>query len=233
MNRRQLLVGLGGLVGSGGMAAGTGAFTSVDADRQANVEVSDDGNGFLQIYPSDRGTLDQPNGTFALSTGTPGNQLTIDINDAGGTSQTQPGNDGVGVGVDSKYVFDDVFRVRNEGTQDVFVQVNSLTVDTDPSGSATGGEVRIDFFASQGADTNSTGPSFSSVDVIDGTNELAVPVGTSRAIGIRVETVDGSKYGGVDNPGASVNIAPGTTTTINADATSANDVDPGTPSDTL
>ena len=231
MNRRQLLVGLGGLVGGGGMAAGTGAFTSVDADRQANVEVSDDVNGFLQIYPSNRGSLDQPNGTFALSTGTPGNQLSIDINDASGTA-----TGGVGVGVDSQYVFDDVFRVRNEGTQDVFVQVNSLTVDTDPAGSATGGEVQINFFASQGADTNATGPSFSSVDVIDGTNELAVPVGTSRAIGIRVETVDGSNYGGVNNPNGTVNIASGTTTTINADAaddTGATNVDPGTPSDTL
>lgn len=231
MNRRQLLVGLGGLVGGGGMAAGTGAFTSVDADRQASVQVSDDVNGFLQIFPSNEGSLDQPNGTFALSTGTPGNQLSIDINDAAGTA-----TGGVGVGVDSKYVFDDVFRVRNEGTQDVFVQVNSLTVDTDPAGNATGGEVRIDFFASEGADTNTTGPSFSNVNVIDGTNELAVPVGTSRAIGIRVETVDGSNYGGVNNPDGTVNIASGTTTTINADAaddTNATNVDPGTPTDTL
>lgn len=231
MNRRQLLVGLGALVGGGGVATGTGAFTSVDADRQANVEVSDDVNGFLQIYPSDKGSLNQPNGTFALSNGTPGNQLSIDINDASGTATGS-----MGTGVDSKYVFDDVFRVRNEGTQDVFVQVNSLTVDTNPAGNATGGEVRIDFFASQGADTNSTGPSFSNTDVIDGTNELVVPIGTSRAIGIRVETVDESNYGGVNNPGGKVNIASGTTTTINADAaddTNATNVDPGTPSDTL
>lgn len=232
MNRRQLLVGLGGLAGGGGIITSTGAFTSVDADRQASVEVSDDVNGFLQIFPSDRGSLDQPNGTFALSNGVPGNQLSIDINDAAGTA-----TNGIGVGVDSKYVFDDVFRVRNEGTQDVFVQVDSLTVDTEPAGSATGGEVRIDFFASQGADTNPTGPSFSSVDVIDGSNnELTVPVGTSRAIGIRVETVDGSNYGGVNNPNGTVNIASGTTTTINADAaddSGANNVNPGTPTDTL
>ncbi|GGI99774.1 hypothetical protein GCM10008995_07040 [Halobellus salinus] len=233
MNRRQLLVGLGGLVGGGGVITGTSAFTSVDADRQANVQVSDDVNGFLQIYPSDRGSLDQPNGTFALSNGVPGNQLSIDINDASGTA-----TGGVGVGVDSQYVFDDVFRVRNEGTQDVFVQVDSLVVDTDPAGPGnTGGEVRIDFFASQGADTNATGPSFSGADVIDGVNnELTVPVGTSRAIGILIETVDGSNYDGVNNPTGTVNAPPGTTTTITADAADdggATNVDPGTPSDTL
>ena len=231
MNRRQLLVGLGGLVGGGGIITGTGAFTSVDADRQASVEVSDDVNGFLQIYPSTRGNLDQPNGTFATSTGSPGNQLTLDFNDAAGTSSGS-----LGVGTDSRYVFDDVFRVRNEGTQDVFVQIASLDVKTDPN-VGTGGQVLIDFFASEGADTNTTGPSFGNVDVIDGsTNELSVPVGTSRAVGVRIETVDESNYDGVSDPAVSgVNIASGTETTVNADAAddgSANNVDPGTPTDT-
>ena len=195
MNRRQLLVGLGGLVGGGGMAAGTGAFTSVDADRQANVEVSDDVNGFLQIYPSNRSPLDQPNGTFANNNGTPGSQLSLDINDAAGTD---PGS--TGIGTDSRYVFDDVFRVRNEGTQDVFVQIDSISTTTDPPSGASGGSIEVDFFASAGADTNSTGPSFSSVDVIDGTNEMLVPVGNVRAVGMRIETVDGSNYDGVSAP---------------------------------
>ncbi len=232
MNRRQLLVGLGGLVGGGGMAAGTGAFTSVDADRQASVQVSGDVNGFLQIFSSNRGTLNQPNGTFATSTGSPGNQLTLDFNDADGT-----GSGSIGVGTDSRYVFDDVFRVRNEGTQDVFVQIASLDVETDPN-VGSGGQVLIDFFASEGADTNTTGPSFENVDVIDGSaNELSVPVGTSRAVGVRIETVDGSNYDGVSDPAVrGVNIASGTTTTINADAaddTSVTNVNPGAPSDIL
>jgi hypothetical protein len=230
MNRRQLLAGLGALAGGGGIITGTGAFTSVDADRQATVQVSGDVEAFMQIFSSNEGSLDQPNGTFALSNGT-GNQLAIDINNATGTSG------GVGIGVDSQYVFDDVFRVRNEGTQNVFVQINSLVTNTDPAGSATGGEVRIDFFASQGADTTTTGPSFSDVDVIDGdNNELVVPVGTSRAVGIRVETVDGSNYGGVSNPEGTANIATGTETTVNANASDddeATNVDPGTPNDTL
>lgn len=232
MNRRQLLVGLGGLVGGGGVISGTGAFTSVNADRQATVEVSGDANSYLQIFPSDTGTLDQPNGTFATDNGTPGNQLAMDINDAAGT-----GTGSIGVGADSKYVFDDVFRVRNEGTQDVFVQIASLDVQTDPN-NASGGQVLVDFFASQGADTNTTGPSFGKVDVIDGSrNELSVPVGTSRAVGVRIETVDESNYGGVSNQFVSgVNITSGTTTTITADAADdggATNVDPGTPSDTL
>lgn len=232
MNRRQLLAGLGALAGGGGIITGTGAFTSVDADRQASVQVSGDVEAFMQIFPSNQGTnLDSPNGTFATSTGTPGNQLTFDFNDSGGTASGS-----VGVGTDSEYVFDDVFRVRNQGTQDMFVQIASLDVKTAPN-TGDGGQVLIDFFASEGADTNTTGPSFESVDVIDGSsNELEVPVGASRAVGVRIETVDGSNYDGVSDPQITgVNIASGTTTTVNADASddsSVNNVDPGTPSTT-
>lgn len=225
MNRRQLLVGLGGLVGGGGMAAGTGAFTSVDADRQATVEVSSDTAGYLQIYPSDEGTLDEPNGTFATQTGG-GNELGIDINDASGTSGSS-----VGAGLDSEYVFDDVFRVRNEGTQDVFVQIDSVVTDTEAPGSATGGEIRLDFIA------GGNQPSFSNADVIDGSaNEMLVPVGNVRAVGILLETLDESEYGDVNNPTGSSRIDPSTTTEIRADAADdggATNVDPGTPSNTL
>lgn len=231
MNRRQLLAGLGALAGGGGIITGTGAFTSVDADRQASVQVSGDVEAFMQIFPSNQGTnLDSPNGTFATSTGTPGNQLTFDFNGGGAASGS------VGVGTGSEYVFDDVFRVRNQGTQDMFVQIASIDVKTEPN-TGDGGQVLIDFFASEGADTNTTGPSFESVDVIDGSsNELEVPVGASRAVGVRIETVDGSNYDGVSDPQITgVNIASGTTTTVNADASddsSVNNVDPGTPSTT-
>lgn len=233
MNRRQLLVGLGGLVGSGGMAAGTGAFTSVDADRQATVEVSSDTAGYLQIYPSDEESLDEPNATFATQTGG-GNELGIDINDAAGTTGSS-----LGAGLDSRYVFDDVFRVRNEGTQDVFVQIDSVIVDTQSS-TGTGGEIRLEFIA------GGNQPSFSGADVIGGDpnaspptsapNELVLPVGKVRAVGIRLETLDESNYDDVSNPTGSSNIDPNTTTEIRADAaddTSATNVDPGTPSDTL
>ena len=224
MNRRQLLVGLAGLAGGGGVITGTGAFTSVNADRQATVEVSSDTAGYLQIYPSDEGTLGEPNGTFATQTGA-GNELGIDINDANGTAAGS-----IGAGVDSRYVFDDVFRVRNEGTQDVFVQIDSVVADT-TSSLGTGGEIRLDFIA------GGNQPSFSGASVIDGSaNEMSVPVGTVRAVGIRLETLDGSEYDDVNGPNADSRIATGTTTEVRADATddgSATNVDPGTPSDIL
>lgn len=183
----------------------------------------------MQIFPSDRGNLDQPNGTFATSTGTPGNQLAIDINDTAGT---EPGS--TGVGTDSRYVFDDVFRVRNEGTQGVFVQIDSISTTTDPAG-ASGGSIQVDFFASEGADVSSTGPSFSGVDVIDGSaNELVVPVGEVRAVGMRIETVDGSNYDGVSSRNGDEETAGDTSTTVTADAddSGVNNVDPGQPTDT-
>jgi hypothetical protein len=223
MNRRQLLVGLAGLASGGGVITGTGAFTSVNADRHATVQVSSDTAGYLQIYPSDEGTLGEPNGTFATQTGA-GNELGIDINDAAGSA---PGS--LGAGVDSRYVFDDVFRVRNEGTQDVFVQIDSVVTNTVNTGS--GGEIRLDFIA------GGNQPSFSGADVIDGSaNEMSVPVGNVRAVGIRLETVDGSQYGDVTGPNDSNNIDSTTSTELRADADddgSVTNVDPGQPSDIL
>lgn len=42
MNRRNVLVGLGGIVASGGALLGTGAFSTVTADRTVTVETSGD-----------------------------------------------------------------------------------------------------------------------------------------------------------------------------------------------
>jgi hypothetical protein len=214
MNRRQLLVGLGGLVGGGGIAAGTGAFTSVDADRQASVAVVDEDKAFLSIFPS----YGQPNGTFADTTSgtTPGEQITFDINDRSGTA---PG--GVGVGLDSTYNFDDVFRVENGGTQPVFVDVATL-VDT-PILGTNDGDVTIKFTAKDSSGNR---------NVIDGsTAELKVPVGGQRPVGIRLLTDDESTYGSVNGP-TDTDRTDGPITTITGDATndSGNAVDPGTPS---
>lgn len=219
MKRRSVVLGLGAaLTGAGGLF-GTGAFTSVDADRTATVGVAGDDSGFLRIFPSP----DPANGSFA-STGPAnvGNQLILDFNDE--IPSTTNSNGGIGVGMDSEYVFDDVFRVENQGTQDVYLDVTRLIdVDLqDASNDGTQGDVTIDFIA-----TDSGG----SRHVIDGNvAELTVPVGTVRAVGVRIRTDDESTYGNV-NTATDSNQTNGTQAEITADDTidSGNAIDPGSP----
>lgn len=219
MNRRQLLVGLGGIAGGGGIATGTGAFTSVDADRVAQVEVAGDQTGYLRIFP----TPNTANGAFAATTtASTGNQLQLDFNDEIPDPPNPSG--GEGVGVDSEYVFDDVFRIENRGTQEVYVDITPL-IDVslqDAGNDGTQGDVTLEFFAKDSSGNR---------EVIDGsTAELTVPVGTVRAVGVEINTDDESTYGNINSPLDS-NQTSGETTTVNADNTvdSGNAIDPGSP----
>ncbi len=106
MKRRRLIVGLGGLAGLGGSVIGTGAFTSVSAERDVTVETADDANAFLAMEP-----IDSPNGDAFATTEDGLVLLEFTSTEAGGT----------GLGTDSVYDFDDVFRITNQGTQPVYV----------------------------------------------------------------------------------------------------------------
>lgn len=123
MRRRRLLTGLGGLAGAGGLV-GTGAFSSVSARRDVTVAVADDDAALLKLTPS--GTA---NGVFAEQLDSGVLALDFDETDAGGT----------GLGTDSVYDFDDVFRVTNQGTQPVYVwgTFGGASGNFTPSGSGT------------------------------------------------------------------------------------------------
>ncbi|REA02148.1 hypothetical protein DEQ92_14735 [Haloferax sp. Atlit-6N] len=63
INRRNILIGLGALVGGGGALVGTGAFTTVSAAREVSVSTAGDGSAFLTLeetsdYVSDDGSSD-------------------------------------------------------------------------------------------------------------------------------------------------------------------------------
>jgi len=47
LNRRNTLIGLGTIVAGGGAALGTGAFSSVEADRNVNISTEGDANALL------------------------------------------------------------------------------------------------------------------------------------------------------------------------------------------
>lgn len=53
MKRRTAILGLGGLVAGSSAAMGTGAFTTVTAERQVDVDVRNDDDAYLALRPVD------------------------------------------------------------------------------------------------------------------------------------------------------------------------------------
>jgi hypothetical protein len=112
MQRRKFIAGMGSLAAAGAAGIGTGAFTSVSADRTLTVDVAGDASAYLALEPSDG-----PNAEFATETGD-----TLEIN------FTDSEEGGSGLNEDARTVIRDVFKITNQGTQDVFVWVENDTV---------------------------------------------------------------------------------------------------------
>lgn len=187
MKRRQLLAGLGAAAAGGGVL-GTGAFTSVSASRSVSVSLANEDAAYLGIEPGDG----KVNGVFANQN--TDNEITVDIND----EITTYSDSGTGVGVDSEYEFDDVFRVTNQGTQTVSLQIDDVTHDPDGDGNT---EVLVQFYVRDGSGNRQR---------IDGSNaEAELSTGTVAQIGIYVETSDYDVSSNEDLNGA---------TTVQADA---------------
>jgi hypothetical protein len=124
MNRRTLLLSIAAVGGGGAVVGGTGAFTSVEADRDVAVRVADDANAFLSLAAIG------PNAPYVQTTD---GQLSIDL-----TGDNPTGAGGQGVNADAITVFQPLFEIRNRGTQEIDVSATPLTVvDT------TGGDVLL------------------------------------------------------------------------------------------
>lgn len=111
-NRRNVLIGLGSLVAGGGALLGTGAFTTVTAERTVNVETAGDVNAFLGIEPFETDGEDSDNAAEYVDTS--GDTVVIDITDQGNG----------GVNEDAITALDRLLKVTNNGTQTVQVGFN-------------------------------------------------------------------------------------------------------------
>ncbi|MFB6179014.1 MAG: hypothetical protein ABEI77_04740 [Halorientalis sp.] len=130
MKRRGYIAGFGTVVASGGFVLSSGAFTSVSADRTITVNVADDTDALLKIDSvGDGGRSTTKNGQLKLNI--PG----TDEDKYGGT-------DPDGIGTDSVYWFgadaggslgDGLFKITNQGTQDVNVYGTDGSEDDEPS----------------------------------------------------------------------------------------------------
>lgn len=112
MRRRRFLAGAGSLIGAGSVALGTGAFTSVEAERSVSIAVASDSYAFLRMHPIGDEGIDGEN-TGRSSTN--GSEISFEI--PGDDPGENP--DAEGVGVDSVYEFHDLVTISNQGTQPV------------------------------------------------------------------------------------------------------------------
>lgn len=166
MKRRGLIGALGAVAAGGVGAVGTGAFTSVDADRTVSVTIAEENEAYLGLAPSGGS-----NGTFAQQTGAASGELYLDFNGAG------PVVEGTGAGPDSVYEFDNVFTVDNQGTQTTYVNIDKIEYDSSGDGSD---DLSIEFYV--GDD-----PSTPLQD-----NDLELATGDSGEIGVRIDLSDDS-----------------------------------------
>lgn len=133
MERRKFIAGLGSLTAAGAAGIGTGAFTSVTADRSVNVELAGDSSALLALQ--DGGG---PNSSDYVDTS--GNTVSFDF--------TGSDNGGGGLNADATTVINDLLTVVNQGTQPVDFHLSFsgnisngtqyFTFSTDEQGGKTG-----------------------------------------------------------------------------------------------
>ena len=101
--RRKFLAGLGALASGSAAAVGTGAFTTASAERQVNIRVASDSNGYIGLFDTESPYSSVNNGQVTLSFD--------DIEGRGEGAGIGTFDNGKGLNPNSTYNFDDVFRV--------------------------------------------------------------------------------------------------------------------------
>ena len=124
MNRRTVLIGLGGLAVGGGALVATGAFDTVEAERSVTVETTGDAEALLALEPAERGD----------ETDTDSENAFVEQNEDGLLEITFGDEDGVaggGLNLNAKTVFEELVDIRNQGTQDGVALGLAFTDDSD------------------------------------------------------------------------------------------------------
>lgn len=144
------MVGLGGVVAGSGAALGSGAFTSVNASRDVSVTVTNEDTAYLAIEPAAG-----PNSGIAQVQTNNQNELRLDINGDMGADNEDFGGDGDshGIGTDSVYTFDNVFSIKNQGTQPITVSASFTNNGTDLNNDLGGDPLGIRFYAGSNSGT--------------------------------------------------------------------------------
>lgn len=111
---------MGALASGAAATLGTGAFSSVTATRDVDVEVADDASAYLRLEGAGGA-----NSEYVTDDGNDGT-LTIDLNSDDATK-------GDGVNPDAVTEIDNLFVVENQGTQEVDVSITKSSGDSSDS----------------------------------------------------------------------------------------------------
>ena len=106
------MIGLGSLAAGGAAATGTGAFSFMQTDRGVSLEVVNDSQSFLAFKRGGE------SGEYSQVTSDGKIQFNLDSNANVG---------GNGMNPDSVYLFDDIARIQNQGSQEVELRVPDTT----------------------------------------------------------------------------------------------------------
>lgn len=123
MNRRTVIAGLGSLTASSMLAVGTGAFTSVSAERSIIVETAQDSDALLKLDALGKSERSEAGDTVEFAFPSLAERV---------TDETNPQNP-QGLGTDSVYRFagdvngsDGLLRITNQGTQPIDVYADQV-----------------------------------------------------------------------------------------------------------
>jgi hypothetical protein len=116
MQRRKFIAGVGSLAAGAAAVTGTGAFTSVRADRALNVDTAGDASAYLAIHSALSPHAEQT-----------GNTVELQFDGSGGVA-------GEGLNDNADTFFTDVLRIENRGDDVVRLQVGADSIGTLPDG---------------------------------------------------------------------------------------------------
>jgi len=153
MERRKFLIGAGSLAAGSAAAMGTGAFTSVQADRTVSIDVAGDASAFLSIEKAEEDGSDTPNAEEYVHIDGNG-EVSLDFTQADDTDDSAAS----GINQNAKTVFDNLLDITNNGTQDVVLSVESDLI------ASQGGYLGIYAENTQGDESDNTGLSSSDTD---------------------------------------------------------------------
>jgi len=169
LTRRNALIGLGTVAAGAGVIGGTGAVSSVTAERNVTIATEGDASAALSLEATD-----SENANDYVTTS--GGEIVLNLNGTDGDSA-----DSSGINQSAVTVIKDLIKVTNNGSQDISSLELDLQDDTDE---VTEDEADNIFrFTTQ----NNGGPHPNGEDVTD---DNGIDVGNNMTFGVEIDLLN-------------------------------------------